>query len=319
MALVGSDLCVFGFCVSSTAHQLCNACLEAIQQICNSNPITIGNLRKSSAFLELCRIECYSHEEMQKFTAKIVDMMKQEKLYASQGGPIILSQGNDDLALVKSRWAFVNKDENPADKVAEYKLSRNRWWLERTTVEDMDIDVRAYLGGWKFIYQNDVKLLKCINHLSTDPNCLENLQRADAIKHLIPNLELQEGLFISQIHLETLEWICSWALFSSLFGSGLLGRNPVNMHYHRLLSSDGESEAMMYLEMHVKTQGTGYGIKLQVKLNNESLRKQQSNYISGALPRNQDELVLPRDCSLNTIPAPLKNPNFVREFEKSKA
>lgn len=29
---------------------------------------------------------------MRRFTAKIVDMMKQEKLYASQGGPIILSQ-----------------------------------------------------------------------------------------------------------------------------------------------------------------------------------------------------------------------------------
>jgi hypothetical protein len=29
---------------------------------------------------------------MKRFTAKIVDMMKQEKLYASQGGPIILSQ-----------------------------------------------------------------------------------------------------------------------------------------------------------------------------------------------------------------------------------
>lgn len=30
--------------------------------------------------------------EMQRFTAKIVNMMKEEKLYASQGGPIILSQ-----------------------------------------------------------------------------------------------------------------------------------------------------------------------------------------------------------------------------------
>ncbi|KAF8407462.1 hypothetical protein HHK36_006595 [Tetracentron sinense] len=47
-----------------------------------------------------------------------------------------------------------------------------------------------------------LKLLKCINHLSTDPNCLENLQRADAIKHLIPNLELLEGPLISQIHTE---------------------------------------------------------------------------------------------------------------------
>ncbi|KAK9151281.1 hypothetical protein Syun_009590 [Stephania yunnanensis] len=61
----------------------------------------------------------------------------------------------------------------------------------------MDIAVRAHLGGWKFIYLNDVK---------------------------------------------TFEQIYSWALFSSLFGSGLLGRNPVNMHYHWLLPSDGESE-----------------------------------------------------------------------------
>ncbi|MCD7456440.1 hypothetical protein HAX54_031744 [Datura stramonium] len=33
-----------------------------------------------------------------------------------------------------------------------------------------------------------LKLLKCINHLSTDPHCLEHLQRADAIKYLIPTL-----------------------------------------------------------------------------------------------------------------------------------
>ncbi|KAL9229944.1 hypothetical protein vseg_005355 [Gypsophila vaccaria] len=49
-----------------------------------------------------------------------------------------------------------------------------------------------------------LKLLKCINYLSTDPNCLENLQRAEAIKHLIPNLELKEGPLISQIHHEVL-------------------------------------------------------------------------------------------------------------------
>lgn len=33
-------------------------------------------------------------------------------------------------------------------------------WLERTTVEDMDIAVRAHLNGWKFIFLNDVKVLK---------------------------------------------------------------------------------------------------------------------------------------------------------------
>lgn len=30
--------------------------------------------------------------QMQRFTKKIVDMMKAERLYESQGGPIILSQ-----------------------------------------------------------------------------------------------------------------------------------------------------------------------------------------------------------------------------------
>ncbi|CAI9785538.1 unnamed protein product [Fraxinus pennsylvanica] len=49
-----------------------------------------------------------------------------------------------------------------------------------------------------------LKLLKCIHHLSTDPHCLENLQRADAIKYLIPNLDLKEGDLVSQIHHEVL-------------------------------------------------------------------------------------------------------------------
>ncbi|KDO52990.1 hypothetical protein CISIN_1g000533mg [Citrus sinensis] len=47
-------------------------------------------------------------------------------------------------------------------------------------------------------------LLKCVNHLSTDPNCLENLQRADAIKYLIPNLDLKDGHLVSLIHSEVL-------------------------------------------------------------------------------------------------------------------
>lgn len=55
-----------------------------------------------------------------------------------------------------------------------------------------------------------LQLLKCINHLSTDPHCLENLQRADAIKHLIPNLDLKDGPLVSQIHhevSETIKWL----------------------------------------------------------------------------------------------------------------
>ncbi|KAK1588577.1 hypothetical protein Q3G72_024725 [Acer saccharum] len=51
--------------------------------------------------------------EMKRFTAKIVDLMKQEKLYASQGGPIILSQieneyGNIDSAYGPAAKTYIN-------------------------------------------------------------------------------------------------------------------------------------------------------------------------------------------------------------------
>ncbi|XP_022847147.1 probable xyloglucan glycosyltransferase 6 [Olea europaea var. sylvestris] len=100
-------------------------------------------------------------------------------------------KGNDDLALVQTRWSFVNKDENLLTRLQNINLAFhfeveqqvNGWfinffgfngtagvwrikalkdcggWLERTTVEDMDIAVRAHLCGWKFIYLNDVKCL----------------------------------------------------------------------------------------------------------------------------------------------------------------
>ncbi|KAJ7961621.1 Xyloglucan glycosyltransferase [Quillaja saponaria] len=100
-------------------------------------------------------------------------------------------KGNDDLALVQTRWAFVNKDENLLTRLQNINLSfhfeveqqvngvfinffgfngtAGVWrikaledcggWLERTTVEDMDVAVRAHLCGWKFIYLNDVKCL----------------------------------------------------------------------------------------------------------------------------------------------------------------
>ncbi|KAK9281244.1 hypothetical protein L1049_004140 [Liquidambar formosana] len=114
-----------------------------------------------------------------------------------QPGPDFLKKtipyfkGNDDLALVQTRWAFVNKDENLLTRLQNINLSfhfeveqqvngvfinffgfngtAGVWrikaleecggWLERTTVEDMDIAVRAHLCGWKFIYLNDVKCL----------------------------------------------------------------------------------------------------------------------------------------------------------------
>ncbi|KAJ7950532.1 Xyloglucan glycosyltransferase [Quillaja saponaria] len=114
-----------------------------------------------------------------------------------QPGPDFLKKtvphfkGNNDLALVQTRWAFVNKDENLLTRLQNINLSfhfeaeqqvngvfinffgfngtAGVWrikaledcggWLERTTVEDMDVAVRAHLCGWKFIYLNDVKCL----------------------------------------------------------------------------------------------------------------------------------------------------------------
>ncbi|XWS25477.1 hypothetical protein CRYUN_Cryun27aG0071400 [Craigia yunnanensis] len=96
---------------------------------------------------------------------------------------------NEDVGLVQARWSFVNKDENLLTRLQNINLSfhfeveqqvngvfinffgfngtAGVWrikaledsggWLERTTVEDMDIAVRAHLQGWKFIFLNDVE------------------------------------------------------------------------------------------------------------------------------------------------------------------
>ncbi|PIA65509.1 hypothetical protein AQUCO_00100780v1 [Aquilegia coerulea] len=47
--------------------------------------------------------------EMQRFTTKIVQLMKQEKLYASQGGPIILSQIENEYGNIQSGYGSAAK------------------------------------------------------------------------------------------------------------------------------------------------------------------------------------------------------------------
>ncbi|KAM2367340.1 hypothetical protein EV1_044584 [Malus domestica] len=100
-------------------------------------------------------------------------------------------KGNPELGLVQARWSFVNKDENLLTRLQNINLcfhfeveqqvngvflnffgfngTAGVWrikaleesggWLERTTVEDMDIAVRAHLNGWKMIFLNDVRVL----------------------------------------------------------------------------------------------------------------------------------------------------------------
>lgn len=96
---------------------------------------------------------------------------------------------NEEIGLVQTRWSFVNKDENLLTRLQNINLAfhfeveqqvngillnffgfngtagvwrikaleESGGWLERTTVEDMDIAVRAHLHGWKFIFLNDVE------------------------------------------------------------------------------------------------------------------------------------------------------------------
>ncbi|KAM3351631.1 hypothetical protein ACQJBY_023533 [Aegilops geniculata] len=98
-------------------------------------------------------------------------------------------KGKEDVGLVQARWSFVNKDENLLTRLQNINLcfhfeveqqvngaflnffgfngTAGVWrikaledsggWMERTTVEDMDIAVRAHLKGWKFLYLNDVE------------------------------------------------------------------------------------------------------------------------------------------------------------------
>ncbi|QHO31006.1 hypothetical protein HN51_019269 [Arachis hypogaea] len=97
--------------------------------------------------------------------------------------------GNPDIALVQARWRFVNADECLLTRMQEMSLdyhftveqevgsathaffgfngTAGIWrigaineaggWKDRTTVEDMDLAVRASLRGWKFVYLGDLQ------------------------------------------------------------------------------------------------------------------------------------------------------------------
>ncbi|CAN6452327.1 unnamed protein product [Victoria cruziana] len=97
---------------------------------------------------------------------------------------------NPDIGLVQARWKFVNSDECLMTRMQEMSLdyhftveqevgsstyaffgfngTAGVWrisaineaggWKDRTTVEDMDLAVRASLKGWKFVYVGDLKV-----------------------------------------------------------------------------------------------------------------------------------------------------------------
>ncbi|KAG9151259.1 hypothetical protein Leryth_002813 [Lithospermum erythrorhizon] len=97
---------------------------------------------------------------------------------------------NPEIALVQARWRFVNSDECLLTRMQEMSLDYHFtveqevgsathaffgfngtggiWrigaindaggWKDRTTVEDMDLAVRAGLKGWKFLYLGDLQV-----------------------------------------------------------------------------------------------------------------------------------------------------------------
>ncbi|XP_027363147.1 glucomannan 4-beta-mannosyltransferase 9-like isoform X2 [Abrus precatorius] len=97
---------------------------------------------------------------------------------------------NPEVSLVQARWKFVNADECLMTRMQEMSLdyhflveqevgsstyaffgfngTAGVWrisalneaggWKDRTTVEDMDLAVRAGLRGWKFVYLSDLKV-----------------------------------------------------------------------------------------------------------------------------------------------------------------
>ena len=103
-------------------------------------------------------------------------------------------EGNPSVGYVQTRWVFTNPDESYLTKAQEVSLNYHMkceqythsatgsffnfngtagvWrraciesaggWNSRTTVEDMDLSLRAYLKGWKAIFLEDVA---CLNEL----------------------------------------------------------------------------------------------------------------------------------------------------------
>ncbi|XP_042758061.1 beta-galactosidase 15 [Lactuca sativa] len=69
-------------------------------------PLWLHNMR---GIEELRTANTVYMKEMQNFTEKIVDMVKKEKLFASQGGPIILSQVENEYGNVMTSYGHAGK------------------------------------------------------------------------------------------------------------------------------------------------------------------------------------------------------------------
>jgi len=104
---------------------------------------------------------------------------------------IPVMKDHPEVAFVQARWTYANGDESMLTRIQEISLNfhirceqyaryalGNFWnyngtagawriaaideaggWNNRTTVEDMDLSLRTYLNGWKFVFLDDVTTL----------------------------------------------------------------------------------------------------------------------------------------------------------------
>lgn len=91
------------------------------------------------------------------------------------------------------------------EKVADLLLEFSRGdTMVKTHMCGLSLLIRLFQMLNKLENSILLKALKCIKELSSDPCTLEHLQRAEAMKHLVPFLEWREGPMVSQVHSEVL-------------------------------------------------------------------------------------------------------------------
>ena len=64
-------------------------------------------------------------------------------------------------------------------------------WNSRTTVEDMDLSLRSYVGGWRAIFLEDITCLNEVASLSNPDSVLQADMRSSVHGSLLPHENLQ--------------------------------------------------------------------------------------------------------------------------------
>ncbi|XP_051113324.1 glucomannan 4-beta-mannosyltransferase 2-like isoform X2 [Andrographis paniculata] len=130
----------------------------------------------------------YNYVEECEYVAIFDADFRPEPDFLRQAIPYLVH--NPEIGLIQARWRFVNADECFLTRMQEMSLdyqfiveeeggssihsffsfngSGGIWriaaineaggWNDRTTVEDMDLAVRAGLKGWKFVYLGDLQV-----------------------------------------------------------------------------------------------------------------------------------------------------------------